>query len=235
MSDFAIPWNAVCKAWQSFTISWTLLKVMSTESVMPSNNLFLCCPVLLLPSIFPSIRVFSNELVLHIRWPKYWSFNLTITPSSEYSGLISFRIDVSIKSLYSVLRYWMRSPWVPGCILVWGGLESCSRGLTSTLLLTEILFVSFLFFERRKYFSSFSCLESGRCLLTTSMLTYSQRKWKHNQSKSINKESLFQLRLWMSQDRFILLWTESSAHRWPKQLCGFLRAGHMFAAAVEVP
>ena len=90
---FAIPWNAVCKAWQSFTISWTLLKVMSTESVMPSNNLFLCHPVLLLPSIFPSIRVFSNELVLHIRWPKHWNFRFIISPSNEYSGLISFRIN----------------------------------------------------------------------------------------------------------------------------------------------
>ena len=75
----------------SFTISWSLLKLMSIESVMQSNHLILCCPLLLLPSIFPSIRVFSNELALHIRWPKYWSFS--ISPSKEYSGLISFRID----------------------------------------------------------------------------------------------------------------------------------------------
>ena len=70
-----------------------LLKFISIELVMPSNHLVLCCPLLLLPSIFPSIRVFSNELALHIRWPKYWSFSLSISPSSEYSGLISFRID----------------------------------------------------------------------------------------------------------------------------------------------
>ena len=75
----------------SFTISRSLLKLMSIDSVMPSNHLILCCPLLLLPSIFPSMRSFSNESVLHIRWPKYWS--LSISPSNEYSGLISFRID----------------------------------------------------------------------------------------------------------------------------------------------
>jgi len=93
MSDSATPWTA---AWQfslSFTISWSLLKLMSTESVMPYNHLILCPSLLLLPSIFPSIRVFSNELILHIKWPKYWSFSSSISPSNEYSGLISFRID----------------------------------------------------------------------------------------------------------------------------------------------
>ena len=73
--------------------TWSLLKLMSIESVMPSNHLILCCPLLLLPSIFPSIRVFSNESVLHIRWPKDWSFSFSISPSNEYSGLISFRMD----------------------------------------------------------------------------------------------------------------------------------------------
>ena len=77
----------------SFTISQSLLKLMSVESVMPSNHLTLCCPLLLPPSIFPSIRVFSNESALHIRWPKYWSFSFKIHPSNEYSGLIFFRID----------------------------------------------------------------------------------------------------------------------------------------------
>ena len=76
-----------------FTISWSLLKFMSIESVMPSNHLILCHLLLLLPSIFPRIRVFSSESVLHIRWPKYWSFSFSISPSDEYSGLISFRID----------------------------------------------------------------------------------------------------------------------------------------------
>ena len=87
------PWTVACQASLSFTISWSLLKLMSTESVMPSNHLILSCHLLLLPSVFPSIRVFSNESVLHIRWPNYWSFSFSISPSNEYSGLISFRMD----------------------------------------------------------------------------------------------------------------------------------------------
>ena len=90
---FATPWTAASQASLSITNSWSLLKLMSIESVMPSNHLILSPPLLLLPSIFPSIRVFSNESVLHIRWPKYQSFNFNISPSSEYSGLISFRTD----------------------------------------------------------------------------------------------------------------------------------------------
>ena len=90
---FVIPWTVARQASLSFTISQTLLKLISIESVMPSNYLILCCPLLLLPSIFPSIRVFSNGSVLHIRWPKYWSFSFSISPSNEYSGLISSRID----------------------------------------------------------------------------------------------------------------------------------------------
>ena len=77
----------------SFTISWSLLKLMPVESVMPSNHLILCCPFFLLLSVFPSIRLFSNEPVLRIRWPKYWSLSFSISPSNEYSGLISFRMD----------------------------------------------------------------------------------------------------------------------------------------------
>ena len=90
---FVTPWTAAHQASLSITISQNLLKLMSSESVMPSNHLILCRPLLLPPSIFPSIRVFSNELVLCIRWPKYWSFSFNISPSSEYSGLISFRMD----------------------------------------------------------------------------------------------------------------------------------------------
>ena len=93
MSDSATSQTAACHTFLSFTVSQSLLKFMSTESVLPSNHLILCHPLLLLPSIFPSIRIFSNELVLHIRWPKYWSFSFSISPSNEYSGLISFRID----------------------------------------------------------------------------------------------------------------------------------------------
>ena len=90
---FATPWTTACLASLSITNSWSLLKLMSIESVMPSNHLILCHPLLLPPSIFPSIRIFSNESVLHIRWTKYWSFIFSISPSNEYSGLISFRMD----------------------------------------------------------------------------------------------------------------------------------------------
>ena len=90
---FATPWTAECQASLSITNSWSLPKLMSIELVMPSNHLILCRPFLLLPSIFPSIRVFSNESVLHISWPKYWSFSFNIGPSNEHPGLISFRMD----------------------------------------------------------------------------------------------------------------------------------------------
>ena len=90
---FVTPWTAARQASLSITNCQNLLRLMSIESVIPSNHLILCCPLLLPPSIFPSIRVFSNESVLHIRWPKYWSFSFSISPSNEHSGLISFKID----------------------------------------------------------------------------------------------------------------------------------------------
>ena len=90
---FVSPWTAAHQASLSFNISWNSFKLMSIESVMPSNHLILCCPLLLLPSIFPSIRVFSNESALHMRWPNYWSFSFNISPSNEHPGLISFRMD----------------------------------------------------------------------------------------------------------------------------------------------
>ena len=104
---FSTPWTAAGQVSLSFTISQSLLKLLSTESVMPSNHLFLCRPLLLLPSVFLSIRVFSNQQALHIRWPKYWSFSCSNSPSNEYSELIFFRIDwfellavqVTLKSL----------------------------------------------------------------------------------------------------------------------------------------
>ena len=92
-STFVTPWTAAHQASWSITNSWSLPKLMSVESVMPSNHCILCCPLLLLPSIFLSIRVFSNESVLHISWPKYWSFSFNISPSNERSGLLSFRMD----------------------------------------------------------------------------------------------------------------------------------------------
>ena len=90
---FATPWTAACQASLSITNSWSLLKLMSIASVMPSNHLILCHPRLLLPSVFPSIRAFSHESALRIRWTEYWSFSFSISPSNEYSGLISLRID----------------------------------------------------------------------------------------------------------------------------------------------
>ena len=93
MSDSVTPWTTACQASLSITNSQSLLRLISIESVIPSNHLIFCRPLLLLPSIFDGIRVFSSESVLRIRWPKYWSFSLSISPSDEYSGLISFKID----------------------------------------------------------------------------------------------------------------------------------------------
>ena len=111
---FATPWTAARQAFLSITNSWSLLKLMSIESVMPSNYLILCHPLLLLPSIFPSIRVFSNESVLGIRWPKDWSFSFNISPSNEYSGLNSSRMDwldllAAQRTLESVLQCQFKS------------------------------------------------------------------------------------------------------------------------------
>ena len=100
------PWTAAHQTSLSITSSQSLVKLMSIESVMPFNHLILCCPLLFLPSIFPSIRVFSNESALHIRWPKYWNFSFSISPSNEYSGLISFRMD------------WLDLPAVQGTLIV---------------------------------------------------------------------------------------------------------------------
>ena len=93
MRLFEIPWTAACQASLSITNSWSMFKLMSIELIMPSHHLILCRPLFLPPSIFPSIRVFSNESVLRIRWPNYWSFSLSISSTNECSGLISFRID----------------------------------------------------------------------------------------------------------------------------------------------
>ena len=110
---FVTPWVAACQASLSITNSWSLLQLMSIESVMPSNHVILCHPFLLPPSIFPSIRVFSNEPVLCIRWPKYWSFSFSISPSSEYSGVISFRIDwfdLSVQGTFKNLQHHNSKP-----------------------------------------------------------------------------------------------------------------------------
>ena len=105
---FVTPWTAAHQSSLSITNSQNLLKLMSIESVMPSNHLILCRPLLLLPSIFPSIRVFSNESVLRIRWPKYWGFSFIISPSNELSGLISIRID-----WFDLLSQSLAKPTIP--------------------------------------------------------------------------------------------------------------------------
>ena len=122
---FATPWITTRQASLSIINSRSLPKLMSIESVTPSNHLILCCPLLLLCSIFPSIRVFSNEPALHIRWPKYWSFSLSISPSNEYSGLISFRMDWLLtghgREFWQNVVHWRREwqtisvflPWEP--------------------------------------------------------------------------------------------------------------------------
>ena len=114
---FATPWTAACQASLSIANSQSPLILMSIESVMPSNHLILCRPLFLLPSVFPSITVFSSESVLHIRWPKDWSFSFNISPSNEYSGLISFRIDwldlLAVQgTLKSLLQHHSSKPWI---------------------------------------------------------------------------------------------------------------------------
>ena len=116
---FANPWSAALQATSSFTISWSLLKPTSIESVMLSNYLILCCPLLLLPLIFPRIGVFSNESAVRIRWPKYWSSSFSIGPSNEYSGLISFRIDwfdvpAVQETLKNLLQHHSSKAWMYG-------------------------------------------------------------------------------------------------------------------------
>ena len=114
------PWTAGHQASLSITNSQSLLKLMSIKSVMPSNHLILCCPLLLLPSIFPSIRVFSNESILCVRWPKYWSFSFSISPSSEYSGLISFRMDwLDLLAVQEILKNLLQHRSSKASILWW--------------------------------------------------------------------------------------------------------------------
>ena len=120
MSNSSTTWTAAHQASLSITNSWSLLKLMPIESVIPSNHLILCQPLLLQPSIFPSIRAFSNESLLHIRWPKYWRFSFSISPFNEYSGLISFRIDwfdlLAVQgTLKSLLQHHSSKGSIPWC------------------------------------------------------------------------------------------------------------------------
>ena len=143
VSDFLSPHGlAACQASLSITNSQSLHKLMSIKSMMPSNHLILCCPLLLLPSIFPSLRVFSSESVLCIRWPKYWSFSFSISPSNEYSGLISFRIDwfylLAIQgTLNSLLQHHSLKTsiiWLSAFFMVWLSCPSMTTGKTIALI-----------------------------------------------------------------------------------------------------
>ena len=137
---FAIPWTAERQASLSFTISWSLLKLMSIESVMPSDHLILCNPLLLLPSIFPSNRIFSSKSVLRIRWPKYWNFSFSISPSNEYSGLIFFRIvwidllavQVTLKSLLQHQRSVQSLSHVRLFVTPWTAARQTSLSITNS-------------------------------------------------------------------------------------------------------
>ena len=141
------PWTATLQASLSITNSQSLLKLMSIESVMSSNYLILCCPLLLLPSVFPSIRVFSNESVFHIRWPEYWSFSFSISPSNEYSGLISFRMDwldllAVQRTLKSLLQHHSSKASILWCSAFFMVHFSCPYMITGkTIALTKRIFI----------------------------------------------------------------------------------------------
>ena len=145
---FATTLTAACQASLFFTVSWSLLRFMSTESVIPSNYLILCCPLLLLPSIFPIIRVLSSESALRIRWPKYWSFIFSISPSSEYSGLISFRIDCFyLLAVQEILKSLLQHPNSKASILQCSAffmvqLSYLYMTTAKTIALTSLTFVN---------------------------------------------------------------------------------------------
>ena len=141
MSNPATPWTAACQASLSITNFQSLPKLMSIESVMPFNHLIPCRPLLLLPSIFPSIRVFSNESAFHIRWPKCWSFCFSISPSNDYSGLISYRIDwfdlLSVQgTLKSLLQHHSSKASILQCSALWSNSHIHSWLLKKTIALT---------------------------------------------------------------------------------------------------
>ena len=135
---FSTPWTAARQASLSITNSQSLLKLKSIESVMPSNHLILYCPLLLPPSIFPSIRVFSNEPALHIRWPKYWSFIFNISPYNEYSGLISFRMDwLDLLAVQGTLKSLLQHHSLEASILR-GGISSVEHRLQGVQVSVDV-------------------------------------------------------------------------------------------------
>ena len=170
MSDSATAWNAACQASLSITISWSLLRLMSFESVMPSNHLILCCH-LLLPSILPSIGSFSNEWAFSITWPKYWGFS--INPSNEYSGLISFRINwfdflVTQGTLKNLLQHHSLKASILQCsalfmVQLWHPYMTTGKTIALTLQYFVCKVISLLFHMLSKFVITF--LPRSKCLL----------------------------------------------------------------------
>ena len=150
MWNSATPWTAVCQAPQTSTISWSLLKFMSIESAMLSNHFILCRPLLLLPSVFLSIRIFSSESALCIRWPNYWSFSPSISPSNEYSGLISFRINwFDLLTVQGTLKSLLQHHSLKASILYCSAffvvqLSHPYMSIGKTIALTVWIFVSYM-------------------------------------------------------------------------------------------
>ena len=145
---FETPQTTACQASLSFIISWNLLKLMSIELMTPFNHLILCRPLLLLPSIFPSIRVFANELALCIRWPKYWSCSFSISPSNEYSGLMSFRMDwfdllaVQFESISSLVLSLLHGPTLTSIHDYWIGWTGPTKPLCITSCCSYVYLIS---------------------------------------------------------------------------------------------
>ena len=172
MSDSVIPWTAALQISLPFTTSWSLLKLMSIKSTMSSNHLILCRPLLFLPSIFPTIRGFSNELALHIRWPKYLSFSFSISPSNEYSGLISFRIDwfdhLAVQgTLKSLLQHQSSKAsvlWCSTSFIVQLSLVYVTTGKTIALTIqTFVVKAMSLLFHTLSNFVTASIAQAGIC------------------------------------------------------------------------
>ena len=198
----------------SFTIFWSLLKLTSIESMMPSNHLILCCPLLLLPSVFPGSRVFSNESALCFRWPKYWSFSFSISPSNEYSGLISFRIDwfdlLAVQgTLMSLLQNHNVKTWIVWCLAFFMVQLShlyMTTGKTTALImetfvskvmfllsntLSRFVIVFFFFFSQKQASFNFMAGISALIKETVESLLAFFSVWEHNEKSGLWTRKLF--------------------------------------------
>ena len=179
-------WTAACQASLSFTISWSLLKLMSTGSVMPSNRLVLSCPLLLLSSVFPSIRIFCSESLLCIRWPKYWCFSFSISPSSEYSGLTSFTIDwfdlLAVQgTLNSLLQHYRLKASVLWCSALLSSSHIYTCLLEQNIVLTKCTFVGKVMSLQFNMLFMFviSFLSRSKCLLISRLQSMSTVTFCH--------------------------------------------------------